>query len=459
MSKKFENGLFIFRRDLRMVDNHALYLLGEKCNHLYTIFIFTPEQVGNQNSYKSDNSVQFMIESLDQLASVIAKAGGKLHTFYGENNAVVAKCIQSWDIDMVAFNLDYTPYARNRDKDIIELCEKKKTFVIYDYDYYLHEPDEIVSGSGKPYQKFTPYYNTASKKKVQEPMKQKKLPFSKGSHIDTISLEQAKHRFVKENPDILVHGGRINAIRQLKTSAKYIQHYDATRNTLAHRTSELSAYIKFGCVSIREVYKLFRSKHGFIRQLYWRDFYAQLLYHYPYVIGHSMKENYRKIKWHYNAGWFEKWCEGKTGFPIVDAGIRQMNQTGYMHNRARLIVANFLVKTLLIDWRHGEKYFATQLVDYDVANNNLNWQWCASTAVDSQPYFRIFNPWLQQKEYDPKCEYIKRWIPELANIEPNVIHHWGEDKSKADVSTNYPKPICNYEQQKEKALAMYKAIY
>jgi deoxyribodipyrimidine photo-lyase len=290
----------------------------------------------------------------------------------------------------------------------------------------------------------------------------KKIHFSssnkKNSQLpNQITLQEAMKKFTKLNPDILVHGGRINAIKQMKTASKNIQHYSKTHNVMTQSTSELSAYIKYGCVSIREVFKTFRHIHYFIRQLYWRDFYGQILYHNPYVIGHPMKQNYNKLKWHHNTGWFTKWTNGETGFPIVDAAMRQMNTTGYMHNRGRLIVSSFLVKTLLIDWRYGERYFAKTLVDYDVANNNLNWQWSASTAVDSQPYFRIFNPWLQQKEFDPKCEYIKRWVPELIELEPNVIHNWSDEWMNYK-KVEYMSPICNYEDQKEKALAMYRKI-
>jgi len=458
--KELENGLFIFRRDLRVVDNNGLNVLHDKCNKIYTIFIFTPEQVGSGNEYKSENSVQFMIESLQDLALHISNLGGKLYTFYGKNDKIIEECIKEWNIDIVCFNLDYTPYAKERDKNVIQLCEKSKINVLYDYDYYLHEPDVIMNGSNKPYQKFTPYYHTAMKKKVQDPLKIKKIHFAKSNKklSNMITLNDATDKFCKINPDILVHGGRINAMKQIKIASKNIQKYSELHNELSKSTTELSAYIKFGCVSIREVYFAFRKNTTFIRQLFWREFYAQLLYHYPHVIGHPMKLNYNKLKWHHNSRWLQKWSDGKTGFPIVDASMIQLNTTGYMHNRGRLIVASFLVKTLLIDWRHGEKIFAKKLVDYDVANNNLNWQWCASTAVDSQPYFRIFNPWLQQEDYDPDCIYIYKWLPELAKVKPEILHKWNENWSKYK-NINYPKPICNYEEQKEKALDMYKAIY
>jgi len=457
---KLENGLFIFRRDLRIVDNNGLNFLSELCNNIYTIFIFTPEQVGSGNKYKSDNSVQFMIESLENLSTEIRKQGGHLHTFYGNNNKVIADCIKAWDINVVAFNLDITPYARERDDKIVKLCQKMKVFVTYDHDYFLHEPGSIRTGTGEPYQKFTPYYETASKIKVQPPVGLRKLPLkSKDNHVSNkISLNHALSRFTKPNPNILVRGGRPEALKLLARASRNIKNYNAVHNDLSKQTSELSASIKFGCVSIREVYKTLHSKTGLIRQLYWRDFYANVLYEFPRVIGHSLKEKYDKIHWHHNSNWFKKWCDGETGFPIVDAGMRQMNQTGYMHNRARLIVASFLVKTLLIDWREGEKYFAQTLTDYDVANNNGNWQWISGGGADSQPYFRVFNPWRQAEEYDPKCEYIKKWVPELKDVPNKDIFKW-ETEFVNYKDIKYPKPIVNYEEQRDKVLKMYSNIF
>jgi len=460
MTNKFENGLFIFRRDLRIVDNNGLNLLNEKCKNVFTIFIFTPEQVGSGNKYKSDNSVQFMIESLQDLASQISKSGGHLYTFYGHNDKIVADCIKAFDINVVCFNLDISPYAKERDEKIIKLCEHMKTYVMYDYDYYLHQPGTIVNGSGEPYQKFTPYYNSALKKKIESPAGPRKIHFKRSeSHIpNKISLEQAFNKFTKENPDILVHGGRPEAIKTLKTAVRTQTHYPKTHNELDKQTTQLSAYLKFGCISIREAYKALHGKRDIIRQLIWRDFYANILYSFPHVLGHAMKQKYNKVHWHHNTNWFKAWCDGETGYPVVDAGMRQLNETGYMHNRARLIVASFLTKTLLIDWKDGEEYFATKLTDYDPASNNGNWQWVASTGADSQPYFRIFNPWEQAKNFDPDCEYIKKWVPELADVPEKDILNWEiEFNNYKDIK--YPKPIVDYKKQKDLALKMFGNVF
>jgi deoxyribodipyrimidine photo-lyase len=331
---------------------------------------------------------------------------------------------------------------------------------MYDYDYYLHEPGTIVNGTGHPYQKFTPYYHTALKKPVQPPAKQRKLHLKQSQAVvpNKISLSEALSKFTHDNPDILVHGGRSEAIKTLKSALRTQSHYSKTRNDLDAHTTLLSAYIKFGCVSIREVYKTLRSYRELIRQLIWRDFYANVLYSFPKNLGKSMKPAYNKIRWHHNNNWLNAWKKGETGFPIVDAGMRELNVTGYMHNRARLITSSFLIKTLLIDWREGEEYFAQQLTDYDPASNNGNWQWTAGTGTDSQPYFRVLNPWLQQEEYDKDCNYIKKWIPELKELDPKVIHKWNDEwKNYKDIK--YHKPICNYEEQKKKVLQMYKDIH
>ena len=455
-----ENGLFIFRRDLRITDNIGLHLANHKCKRVYAVFIFTPEQVGNTNKFKSDNAVQFMIESLEDLQSQIRKMGGQLLTFYGHNDAIIKELIHALNIQCVFFNVDYSPYAIQRDAHIAHLCNKMGVQIEYGDDYYLHTPGTILNGSGQPYQKFTPFYESCLRKKVAPPLQSRNVHFGTTTkHLsNTITLDNAFKRFTKENPRIAVHGGRENGLKQLRIAAKNIKNYSKTHNELSHPTSELSAFIKFGCVSIREVYKTFRSKHDFIRQLFWRDFYANILFAFPRVLGGALKPSYNKIRWHNNSSWFKAWTQGNTGFPVVDAGMRQLNATGYMHNRARLIVSSFLVKTLLISWEKGEQYFAQHLVDYDPASNNGNWQWTAGSGADSQPYFRIFNPWRQTEEYDPECEYIKEWIPALKEVAFKDILNWDTEWEKYK-HLDYRKPICSYEEQKEKALQMYKGAF
>jgi len=229
-----------------------------------------------------------------------------------------------------------------------------------------------------------------------------------------------------------------------------------------NKTTRLSAYLKFNVVSIREVYESFKNKLGaknnLLTQLYWRDFYMIILYHYPNNLGSSMKEKYDKIKWDNNKSWFKLWCNGKTGFPIVDASMREMNVTGFMNNRCRMIVSSFLIKILQIDWRWGENYFAQKLTDYDPANNNGGWQWIAGSGSDSQPYFRIFNIKLQTEKYDKDCKYIKKWIPELKNLSPKEIRNW-DDIYQNYKSIKYPAPIVDYAKQKLKTIKLYEKIF
>ena len=462
MTKKYENGLFIFRRDFRLIDNIGLNLSNSICKNIYPIFIFTPEQVTEENKFKSDNAIQFMIESLQDLSTQIHKMDGHLMCFYGNNNTIVSNLIKELDINVVCFNADYSPYAIKRELGIIQICNKMQIDIEYGHDYYLHPPGTILNSSGEPYQKFTPFYQTSIKKKVDEPTTYKKIHFATSNkHLQhNITLDNALHHFLSKgiNPNINSRGGRHNAIIQMRTAETSIQHYSKTHNELSISTSELSPYIKFGCISIREVYKAFKTKPDFIRQLFWRDFYANILYSFPHVLGSAMKPNYNKVHWHNNSNLFKKWCDGETGYPVVDAGMRQLLQTGYMHNRARLIVSSFLVKTLLISWEKGETYFAQYLVDYDPSSNNGNWQWIAGSGADSQPYFRIFNPWEQGKNYDSNCEYIKQWIPELKDVSNKDILNWENTYSQYK-NINYPKPIVNYKTQKELALKMYSSVF
>lgn len=461
-STKAENGLFIFRRDFRTVDNKGLLLASSKCKNLYTVFIFTPEQVSDTNKFKSDNAVQFMIESLQDLSADISQKGGHLYTFYGKNDAIIKQLINALDITVVFFNMDYSPYAVKRDHSIVEMCKKKDIDCAVEVaqDYYLLEPGTVLNGSGQVYQKFTPFYNSAHTKHVDPPNNKAITNLTRTTKqlSNTLSLETALHRFTTVNPDIMVKGGRQEAIVTLKKAMKTQTHYSKTHNELERETTQLSASIKFGCLSIREVYKAFKNNTDLIRQLWWRDFYANILYAFPHVLGSSLKPNYNKIQWHHNTSWFKCWTKGTTGYPIVDAGMRQMNTTGYMHNRARLIVASFLVKTLLISWVHGEKYFAKTLTDYDPASNNGNWQWIAGSGADSQPYFRIFSPKEQNKNFDPDCEYIKQWIPELKDVPVKDIINWDTEHTKYK-AIHYPKPICDFSKQKELALKMYELVF
>ena len=317
--------------------------------------------------------------------------------------------------------------------------------------------------SGEPYKVFTPFYNHCLTLNINKVNKAKPslANISKNTinKLNPLSIKNI-NKFYVNNPDKNVSGGRSNALIKLK-NLKNLKSYNKCRNFLDYKTSHLSAYINLGLLSIREIYyhavKILTKKNNFIKELYWRDFYYNVLYFYPHVVGNSFKKEYDKLEWENNRNKFNKWCKGETGFPIVDACMRQLNKIGFMHNRGRMIVASFLTKDLLIDWRWGEKYFANKLIDYNVSANNGGWQWASGTGTDAQPYFRIFNPWTQSENYDDDASFIKLWIPELKNIPAKDIHKWDITYEKYP-NIKYPKPIVEHSKAREEALKMYKKI-
>lgn len=453
----YKKSLFIFRRSFRLEDNTGLIEALKQSKVVIPIFIFTPEQIV-KNRYKSDNAVQFMIESLKELDTLLRAKGSKLFYFFGRQDEVVARLIKDSGVDAVFGNADYTPYARRRDKKIAALCKKAGvSFHAYE-DFLLHPVASFVTGGGKPYQKYTPYLRKASRVSVAVPVKNRHKNYA-SSRISVVGCYKGSlDKFYKKNESCSVVGGRKAGQSALRRVKRLIG-YDKQRNDLSYATSRLSAHIKFGTVSIREVYavvELSRSK-DLVRQLYWRDFYYQIAHHFPGVFKGPLKEKYGKVSWKTRARLFEKWKKGETGFPLVDAAMRELNVTGFMHNRGRLVVSNFLIKLLQVDWRKGELYFATKLVDYDPAVNNGNWQWSASCGADSQPYFRIFNPWTQSKKFDPDAAYIKKWVPELKDVPAKDIHRW-DDKHSLYVGVDYPKPCVRYEKARQAGLNMFKKV-
>lgn len=444
------NSIFIFRRDFRIKDNIGLNECIKNSDNIYPIFIFTPEQVIN-NSFKSDNAIQFMCESLKELKKDINITFTK-----GDYIKVLTDIIKNNNISNIYTNTDYTKYGIKRDNDIEKLCKKLNVNFYKYHDILLYEPGTILNGTGNFYQKFTPFYNYCLKLKVNKPktVKIKNDKYCKTKYKIN-DIDNYFKKIYKYNENLNVNGGRVNALKILNNITKF-KTYEKTRNTLSLETTLLSAYIKFGCVSIREVYYKIKSKfslsHPLIRQLIWRDFYYHLGYGFIDTFGYSLKEKYDNIEWDNNRTLFNKWKEGKTGYPVIDACMRELNTTGYMHNRGRLIVSSFLIKNLHIDWRWGEKYFAQSLVDYDVLVNNGNWQWTSGSGADSQPYFRVFNPWMQSERYDKDCEYIKYWIPELKDVENKHIHQWEKYGDK----NIYILPIVDYKKSKEEGLKMYK---
>ena len=469
MSNKIvDNGLFIFHRDFRITDNIGLIEASRLCKNLYTCFIFTPEQVGKVNDYRSQNAIQFMIESLKDLESQLHINNGKLLIFYGKQYSIIQQLVKELDIQGVFFNKDYTPYAIQRDIETQKLCDKLSINCQMFSDYYLYEPGTINSGTNvhaTAYKKYTPFYLKVIHMKPLSPSPKKINNLKSTTKLlsNEISLKSAMEKFTHPNPYILVNGGRTEGIKRLKIAVQQQKHYDENRDTFTYNTTFLSAYLKFGCVSVREVYNTIKAKfginHGLIRELLWREFFAHVLYSYPEVVGQSYQERYRHIHWNRSISQLEKWKKGQCGFPIVDACMRQLNVCGYMHNRGRMVTSSFLVKVLLIDWREGEKYFAQKLTDYDIASNNGGWQGTSGTGVDMKPYFRDMNPWIQSVNFDKKAEFIKKWIPELKSVDAKDIHKWSimcHDPKYKDVK--YPKPIVDYDEQKKKMLDIYKNV-
>lgn len=455
-------SLFIFRRDLRLQDNTALAECIRQSNIIHFLFIFAPEQVAN-NSYKSYNAIQFMIKSLQELSQEL---NGKLHFMYGTNVDVLQQCIKKWNINHFFCNADFSPYAIKRDAEIKTLMDTNNIKTIFCEDYTLFGLGLIgtddADAETKQYKKFTPFYDHFIAKDIKKPIhcnlsSHQIAPLSSFAKSLT-SICKKIFGNVSWNDNIAVIGGRKNGLELLEKSTKEQHHYDTERDTFSYETSKLSAHLKFGTISVREVYwkwhNTFGKKSGILRELFWREFFARALFHFPDVLSKSYQPKFKHIKWKGLEQDFNKWKEGKTGFPIVDAGMRQMNATGYMHNRARMIVASFLVKTLLIDWTKGEQYFATKLVDYDVASNNGGWQGISGTGIDMKPYFRDMNPWIQAKKFDKETKYIKQWVEELRDISAKDILNWNEKWQEH--KGVYYEPIADYIEQKKKMLQMYR---
>lgn len=454
--KKYRKSVFIFRRDLRLEDNTGLINALENSEKVIPIFIFTPTQL-EKNEYRSENALQFMISSLEELDQSLKEKNSQINIFFDEPEKAIKKLIDEEKIDAVFVNRDYTPYSIKRDNEIEQTCLDNNVDFIQNNDILLNEPEVVMNGQGEPYKVFTPFYNKSMTITVREPVKNsfenyysKKIEFSK----DKSFLKDIQKN---KNENIYVKGGRLEALKLMEEFNQHI--YDKARDVPhLEATSKLSAHLKFGTISCREVYDFATRKRSkmLIRELYFRDFFTYVPYHFPHVFEGAFNKQYNNIQWENDEEKFEAWKEGKTGYPIVDAGMRQLNSTGYMHNRVRMIVASFLTKDLLINWKWGEKYFAQKLVDYDPCVNNSNWQWAASTGCDAQPYFRIFNPITQGEKFDPECKYIRKWIPQLKNYSTKEILKNPEKKLiPKDI---YPLPIVDHKEESTKAKLLFKNL-
>lgn len=445
--------IMIHRRDLRMIDNMALNAALAEGVPVLSCFIFDPRQV-EEHPYRSEHALQFMIASLEELAAEYAEREGTLYFFNGEPHEVVSQLQKQFEVVGVHVNTDYTPFAQERDEQLKEIGVP----VTVHHDTLLTEPGTVLTQDGTPYEVYTPFRRRAQEQEVSKPKDSVPEGVFYAGAVSGSCVEIPEEVRVEKNEQLRVQGGRKEGLRLLGL-LEDIDSYRENRDFPAkEETSLLSAHHKFGTVSIRETYwrarEKMKSADAFVNELYWRDFYTHIAFHFPKVFGSVFKEEYQNVVWDENREAFEVWCRGETGFPIVDAGMRELNTTGYMHNRVRMIVASFLTKDLHLPWQWGEQYFATKLTDYDPSVNNGSWQWAASTGADGAPYFRIFNPWLQQKRFDPDCIYIKKWIPELKDVAADNIHK-GED---ARISESYPCPMVNHQEEVEEAKRRFKAV-
>ena len=427
---KTKLNLFWFRRDLRLIDNHGLYEALQSELPVLPIFIFDTNILDKLEN-KEDKRVDFIFQALEKLNEYLEKQGKSIQIFYGKPLEIYENLSQQYEIGNVFCNEDYEPYAIKRDQEIADFLASKNINFYQFKDQVIFQKDEIVKADGKPYTVYTPYSRQWLLKFNDQNLEffasEKKLDNLLNIEKQNITLENIgfkKTNYLFENP---------------KINLEILEKYHETRNLPTKETSQMSVHLRFGTISARKLVKLASelNDNTYLKELIWREFFMQILWHFPKVIHHSFKEKYDNIAWENNEELFQKWCEGKTGYPIVDAGMRELNETGLMHNRVRMVCASFLTKHLLTDWRIGEAYFAEKLMDYDLSANNGNWQWSAGSGCDAAPYFRVFNPEEQQKKFDPKFIYIKKWVKEFG-------------------TSAYPKPIIEHKFARERALKRYK---
>ena len=423
-------NIFWFRRDLRVDDNKGFFEALKSNSEVLPLFIFDKNILDELP--KDDARVSFIHERLDIIDRELQKFGKNLAVFHGDPIAIIEQLISENQIEGVYTNHDYEPYAKNRDQKISSILATKNIAFHTFKDQVIFEKSEVVKDDQTPYVVFTPYsrkWKDLFQKSKLEHFESEKLLNNIAYHsysflsLNEIGFEQSKIKVAHYN-----------------NSENLISNYEETRNFPAiEGTSMIATHLRFGSVSIRKIVARAASfeKETYLNELIWREFFMQILWHFPHTSKSSFRPKYDAIKWNNNEDEFKKWCEGKTGYPFVDAGMRELNATGHMHNRVRMVVASFLCKHLLIDWRWGETYFATKLLDYEQSSNVGNWQWAAGSGVDAAPYFRIFNPTEQVKKFDKELVYIKKWIPELQDF-------------------SYPQPIVDHVFARERCLRIFK---
>jgi deoxyribodipyrimidine photo-lyase len=418
-------SIFWFRRDLRLEDNAGLMAALQSGNQVVPLFIF--DQTILSKLEVMDPRLNFIHEQLKKLNLQLAPYESSLQCEIGEPLDIWLNLIAQLNISAVYANQDYEPYAMDRDKNIKALLSEHGIPFITTKDQVIFEGKDILKADGTPYTVFTPYRNQWL------------------AHFNPSLVQVGTPHFKifckqkKPLPSLNQIGFQESSIKVRPYDLSEIDDYASNRDVpSSDGTSYLSPHLRFGTVGVRQLIAKLKPKDFiFLSELIWREFFMQILYHFPQVVTSNFKRKYDGITWRNDEAEFEKWCQGKTGYPMVDAGMRQLNETGYMHNRVRMVTASFLCKHLLIDWRWGETYFAQKLLDFELSSNNGNWQWSAGTGCDAAPYFRVFNPTSQQEKFDPKGEYIKKWLPELNSFD-------------------YPTPMVDHQQARVRALSVYK---
>lgn len=469
------NALVWLRRDLRDDDHAALYHALKRHTKVYVAFVFDTDILDHLTD-KQDRRVEFIWESVRELKQSLQAHGSDLMVLHGRAQEAIPALAGQLAVTAVYANKDYEPIAIARDAAVAQTLLAANTSLHLFKDQVLFEQDEVLTQTGKPYGVFTPYKNAHLAK--LNAFYLKAYPVKKYcKHLAQIkpeilpSLESLG--FKRTNlQEMRLPTGMSGAQQLFDDFVQRIDQYHEARNYPAVKgVSYLSVHLRFGTISVRQLANAawqlsLAGNEGastWLSELIWRDFYFQVLFHRPDLQqGHAYKTEYESLPFPNDKQWFEAWCEGRTGFPIVDAAMRQLNQTGYMHNRLRMVVASFLVKDLLIDWRWGERYFADKLIDFDFAANNGGWQWAASTGCDAQPYFRIFNPQSQSEKFDPQARFIRKYVPELAPLNDQQIHApWDPRFHKKGLfdkilAVDYPRPVVDHAVQRERALGLYK---
>ncbi|MFZ5556314.1 MAG: cryptochrome/photolyase family protein [Pseudomonadota bacterium] len=470
MTKRYAAALMWFRRDLRAGDNAALFHALEAGARVYCVFVFDTEILDELPS-RDDRRVEFIWESLGELDAALVRLGGGLTVLHGRARDEIPALAARLGAGAVFSNRDYEPAAIARDRAVAARLEADgRDFYGYK-DQVVFDTDEVLTQDGRPFSVFTPYKSAWLRR--LEPFHLKPYPVMR--HADALAPAAERRLpplegigFRRTNLRALqLPAGATGGARLLADFGSRIDAYGERRDFPALKgPSYLSVHLRFGTLSIRQAAAFARERAGegaagWLSELIWREFYSQILYHHPRVVERAFKPEYDAIRWPDDPEKFAAWREARTGYPLVDAAMRQINATGYMHNRLRMVAASFLVKDLHVDWRRGEKYFADHLIDYDLASNNGGWQWAASTGCDAQPYFRIFNPVSQSRKFDPEGQFIRRYLPELAGCDAKRIHApWEMNRGEQEragviIGRDYPAPIVDHDAARKRTLELY----